>query len=148
MGLEQYFKIHDYLEKDIEWISTFSLDGWALIWWEHLLEVNRIKERKVDWDKVQKYFKDKYLSSWYYDNKRKEFYKIKLGNKNMEGHVQKFMELLRYVGYIKEERVKIQSILRGLSLNYRDRIEFSNIQTLEGTTRIVRHYYKQSKGKV
>ena len=66
----------------------------------------------------------------------------------MEGHVQKFMELLRYVGYIKEERVKIQSILRGLSLNYRDRIEFSNIQTLEGTTRIVRHYYKQSKGKV
>jgi hypothetical protein len=71
------------------------------------MEVKGIKERKIDWEKFHNYFKEKYLSSWYYDNKRKEFHELKLGHKSMEEHIQKFMELFRYVGYTKEERVKI-----------------------------------------
>ena len=45
------------------------------------------QEWKFDWEQFQKYFKDKYLSSQYYDNKRKEFHKLKLGQKSMEDHV-------------------------------------------------------------
>jgi hypothetical protein len=32
----------------------------------------------------------------------------------MEEYEKKFLELLRYVGYIKEEKVKIQRLLSGL----------------------------------
>lgn len=43
----------------------------------------------------------------------------------MEEHVQKYMEILRYVDYI-EERVKMKSFLGDLPLSYRERIEFAN----------------------
>lgn len=45
----------------------------------------------------------------------------------MEDHVQKFTELLRYVDYIREERVKIQSFLGGLPFSYRARNKFTNL---------------------
>jgi hypothetical protein len=124
-GMEWHFKIHNYLEREKAQIVIFSVNGHALIWWEHFLEVKGRKERKVTWEKFQKYFKEKYLSTCYYDNNRKEFHELKLGKKSMGEHVYRFMELLRYVEYNKEERVKIQSFLIGLPLSYRDRIEFS-----------------------
>ena len=54
----------------------------------------------------------------------------------MKEHVQKLMELLRYVDYIREEKVKIESFLSVLPHNYNDEIEFYNPQTLEETIRI------------
>ena len=100
--MEHYFKIHDYSEKEKAQISILILNGQSLIWWGHILEVNGIKERKVDYEKFQKYFKDKYLSAWYHEIKRKKFHELKLGQKSMEEHVQKFMEMLTYVEYIRE----------------------------------------------
>ena len=55
--------------------------------------------------------KEKYLSDKYYNNKRREFHELKLGHKSMEEHVHKFLEFLRYAGYIKNERVNIQASL-------------------------------------
>jgi hypothetical protein len=46
-----------------------------------------------------------------------------------------FLELLRYVGYIKEEKVKIQRFLSGLPSFYRDKIQFDEPKTLEETIR-------------
>ena len=40
----------------------------------------------------------------------------------MEEHVQKFMKFLRYVDYIKDERVKIQSFMSGFHSSYKYRI--------------------------
>jgi len=48
----------------------------------------------------------------------------------MEEHVQKLMELLRYVDYIKEERVKIQSFMSGFPSSYKYTIEFVDPQVL------------------
>lgn len=48
--MDRYFKIHEYFEKEKARISIFSLNGRALIWWEHLMEVKGIKERKFDWE--------------------------------------------------------------------------------------------------
>ena len=66
------------------------------------------------------------MSSQDYENKRKEFHELKLGHKSMEEHIQKFMEILRHVGYIKVERVEVQNFLGGIPLSYKDRIEFTN----------------------
>ena len=63
----------------------------------------------------------------------------------MEEHVYKFMELLTYVGYIKEERVNIQIFLGGLPPSYRDRIELSNPQTLKETIRMVTCCYERKE---
>jgi len=36
-----------------------------------------LNERKVDWNKFEKYFKKKYLLERYFDSKRKEFHALK-----------------------------------------------------------------------
>ena len=41
----------------------------------------------------------------------------------MEEYANKFLELLSYVKYIIDEKVKIQHFLSGLPQSYKDRIE-------------------------
>jgi hypothetical protein len=80
-----------------------------------------------------KYFRKKYLSEKYFDEKTKEFYELKLGQLTIEEYVNKFLDLLRYVPYIKAEKAKVQCFINGLPKDYRDRIEFDEPKTLEGT---------------
>ena len=61
------------------------------------MQLKGIKERRISWDQFKKYFKEKYLSVKYYDNKMKYFNELKLGQKSMEEHIHKFLEMLRYV---------------------------------------------------
>jgi hypothetical protein len=48
------------------------------------------------------------MSERYYDGKIREFHEHKLGQLTMDEYVKRFIELLRYVPYIKYEKVKIQ----------------------------------------
>ena len=98
-------------------VDIFNLTGRAFIWWEHFKKLKKINERKIVWKQLQKYFKQKYLSNQYYDDKIKEFHELRLGQQTMEEYENKFLELLRYVGYIKYEKVKIQCFLSGLPLS-------------------------------
>ena len=107
------------------------------------MQVKVIKERRINSERFKKYFKEKYLSARNYDNKRKEFNEIKLGYKFMEEHVHKFLELLRYVDYIKHEIVKIQCFLGTLPQNFRDRIEFLNPPTPDETIRMEMNFYEK-----
>ena len=65
----------------------------------------------------------------------------------MEEYANKFLELLRYVGYIKYEKVKIQRFLSGLPQSYKDQIEFYEPRTLEEAIRKAKYCYEQSKRK-
>ena len=53
----------------------------------------------------------------------------------MEEHVHKFLELLRYVDYIKDESVKIKCFLGILLQIFRDSIDFFNPPTLDESIR-------------
>jgi hypothetical protein len=89
-------------------IATFNLNGKASIWWEDLKNVKGIHEEYLSWKRFEKHFKKKYLSEKYFDEKTKEFYELKLVQLIVEEYVNKFLELMRYVPYIKEEKVKVQ----------------------------------------
>ena len=94
--------------------------------------------KEITWKQLKKYFKQKYLYDKYYDDKIKEFHELKLGQQTMEEYANKFLELLRYVRYIRDEKVKIQLFLSGLPQAYRDKIEFDKPRTLEEATRKVK----------
>ena len=100
-------------------VAIFNLTRRASIWWEHFRLVKKINERKIVWKQFQKYFKWKYLSERYYDDNIKEFYEPRLGQKTMEEYANKFLELLRYVTYIRDEKVKIQHFLSGFPQSYK-----------------------------
>ena len=71
------------------------------------MKVKKINDRKIVWKQFKKYFKQKYLSDRYYDDNIKEFHELGLGQQTMEEYANKFLELLRYFRYIKDEKVKI-----------------------------------------
>jgi hypothetical protein len=48
------------------------------------------------------------MSDKYFDGKTKEFYELKLGKLTIDEYINKFLELMRYVPYIKDEKVKLQ----------------------------------------
>ena len=70
-----------------------------------------------------------------------------MAQKTMEEYANKFLELLRYLRYIKDEKVKIHHFLSGLPQSYKDRIEFYEPRTLEETIRKAKYCYKQSRDK-
>ena len=47
------------------------------------------------------------MSERYYDNEAKEFYEQKMGLMIDEEYVTKLLELLRYISYLKDEKVKV-----------------------------------------
>lgn len=57
----------------------------------------------------------------------------------MDENMHKFLELLWYVDYIKEKKVKIQSFLGRLPQSYKDKNQFVNPQTLEETIHMATH---------
>ena len=65
----------------------------------------------------------------------------------MEEYANNFLELLRYVRYIKDEKLKIQHFLSGLSQSYKDIIEFYEPRTLDEAIRKAKYCYEKSRGK-
>jgi hypothetical protein len=61
----------------------------------------------MEWSNFKKHFKKQCLSENYYERKMKEFYELRLGHMTMKDLINKFLELLRFVPYIREDKVKI-----------------------------------------
>ena len=73
-------------------VAIFNLNGRESILWEHFRKVKRISGRRLKWKSFKKYFKQKYLSDRYYDDKIKEFHELRLGQQTMEEYANKFLE--------------------------------------------------------
>ena len=65
----------------------------------------------------------------------------------MEEYANKFLELLRYVRYIRDDKVKNQHFLSGIPQSYKYRIDFDEPITLEEAIRKAKYCYDQNKGK-
>jgi hypothetical protein len=85
------------------------LNGKASIWWEDLKNVKGVCEEDLSWKQFEKYFQKKYLLEKYFDEKKKEFYELKLGKLTIEEYVNKFLNFSRYVPYIKVEKEKVHA---------------------------------------
>ena len=70
-----------------------------------------IKEGRLDWEEFKRLFKEKYLYERFYGKKNKEFHDMKMGSMAIDGFIAKFLELLHYVPYIKEESKRFLSYL-------------------------------------
>jgi len=68
-----------------------------------------------------------------------------MGSMTDDEYTSKFLELLRYVPHLKEEKAKIERFPSGLSMAFKDTIEFDEPRSLEETLWKLKHCYKQSK---
>eukprot|EP00253_Pinus_taeda_P023496 PITA_23496 len=70
-----------------------------------------------------------------------------MGSMTDDEYTSRFMELLRYVPYLKEDKAKIQRFTSGLLMEFKDRIEFDEPKSLDEAIRKLKHCYEQSKRK-
>jgi len=61
--------------------------------------------------------------------KMKELFELKLGSMKMGDYERRFLELLKYVNFIKDEHVKIQRFLSGLPSMFSEKIQYDDPKT-------------------
>lgn len=111
LGMNNFFRFHDYLVNMKGRIATFSIKVKVNIWWEEVLNVRGNHEEDLNWSEFEILFRKKYKSDRYYDDREKEFYELKMGSMTDEEYISKILELLRYVPYMEEETVNIQRFI-------------------------------------
>jgi hypothetical protein len=143
--MRKYFQLHNYSTQVKGIIYIYQLKGRASMWWDQYVKVKHIDENKVTWREFKRYFQKKYLNKWYYDMKMKEFFELKLGNMTIDEYERKFLELLNYVYFIKDEHEKIQRYLSGFPSFINDKIQYDDPKTLEETIRRTKCLYEPKK---
>ena len=77
----------------------------------------------------------------------KEFFELKLGSMTIDEYERRFLELLKYVSFIKDEIVKIQGYLSGFTSFISEKIQYDDPKTLEETIRRAKCLYDQLKAR-
>jgi hypothetical protein len=129
LGMRKYFQLHNYSSHAEGRIAIYQLKGKATMWWDQLVHVQHIVEKSVTWKEFKNYF-ERYLTKRYYDKKIKEFFELKLGSTTIAEYERRFMELLKYVSFIKDETVKIQRYLSVFPSFISEKIQYDDPKTL------------------
>ena len=124
-------------------MTIYNLTEKADIWWQDIKIVKNIKEKYLTQRIFKKYFKMKFLSKQYYEERAKKFYELKLGSMSMKELSRKFLSVLRYVPYIIDEKPKIQIFLSCLPTSFKDRIEFDHQRKFQQKMGLLRKIIKQ-----
>jgi hypothetical protein len=143
LGMKKYFQLQNYYAHAEGRIAMYQLKGKVSMWWDRFVQVQHIREKEVTWKEFKRYLEKKYLTKRYYDRKMKEFFKLKLGSMTIDEYERNFLELLKYVPFIKDEDVKIQRYLSGLPPSMSDKIQYDVPKTMEETIRKAKFLYEQ-----
>eukprot|EP00253_Pinus_taeda_P020164 PITA_20164 len=145
--MNKYFQLYEYDNNLKARLAIFQLQGKATLWWEEVKLVKGVTEQNITWDNFQRFFKERYLTERFYDEKAREFHDLRLGQQTMDGFITRFTSLLRYVPYIREEKAKVQRFISSLPAYMRERIEFDNPKSMDEVIRKARICYQQGKQK-
>jgi hypothetical protein len=145
LGMRKYFQLQNYSAHAEGRIVMYQLKGKASMWWDQFVQVQHIREKDITWKEFKRYFEKKYLTKRYYDRKMKEFFELKLGSMTIDEYERSFLELLKYVPFIKDEAVKIQRYLSGLPPPIGDKIQYDDPKTMEETIRREKFLYEQQR---
>jgi hypothetical protein len=141
LGLKRYFQLHNYSSNLESIIGTYHLHGKVAMWWDQLKKVEHVNDFQF-----KKYFQE-YLSQHFCDKKMQELFELRLGSMTMEEYEKNFFGFLKYVGFIKDVKVKIQRFLSGLPSFYKENIQYDEPKTLTETIRKDKYLYEKEKGR-
>ena len=85
------------------------------------------------------------MSKRFFDRKVKEFHELRTGSMTMDAFINIFLDMLRYVPYIKDMKVKIQHLLGCLPPNFLEMFEFAMPKTLDTTLHKAILFYEHGK---
>jgi len=131
LKMKRFFELHGYRESMKEIIYIFNLKGKADIWGEDVNWVRDIRITELSWHEVKILFTKKYFLERYYENKNKECYELKMVSMIDEEYTTKFLDILRWVLYLKDGKAKVQRIFSAFPSSFRDQIKYDEPESLE-----------------
>jgi hypothetical protein len=110
------------------------------------VQVKHVREKNVPSKEFKKHFEKKYLTKRFYDKNMKHFFQLKQGSMTIDEYEMIFLEVFKYVSFIKDETIKIQRYLSGLPSFISDKVQYDDTNTLEETIRRAKCLYDHHKG--
>jgi hypothetical protein len=147
LGSGGIFQLHNYSSNLEAMIFTCHLHKKAAMLWNQLKEVEHVNESRITCKKFKKYFHKEYLSENFYDKKMQEFFELRLGSMTMVEYKKKFLGLLKYVRFIRDDKLKIQIFLTGVPSFYKENIKYDEPKTLTESIRKDKYLYEQGWGR-
>jgi hypothetical protein len=77
------------------------------MWLDQYVQVQCIDEKKVTWKELKRFFQKTYFTKRYYDKKNKDLFEFRLGSMTIDEYERRFLEIMKYVSFIKDEQVNI-----------------------------------------
>ena len=71
-----------------------------------------------------------------------------MGQMNSDEYVTNFLGLIRYVPYIKDEKVKIHRFISGMPMVFRYKIELLEPHTLKDVIKKLEHFYEKARHRL
>ena len=81
------------------------------MWWDQLVQVQHIKEKSVTWREFKKIH---------------DFFELNLGSMTIDEYERRFLELLKYVSFIKDQTVNIHRYLSGFPSSISEKIQYDD----------------------
>ena len=72
-GMRKYFHIYNFSNQLKERMAIYNLSGKTDIWWQDLKRFKGIRKKEFNWSTFKRYFKNKFLSEQYYEERAKNF---------------------------------------------------------------------------
>jgi hypothetical protein len=119
--------LHKYYSHAEGKIYIYQLKGKASMWWDQLVQVEHLREKNVTWKEFMRHFEKRYLTKRYYKKGMKELFELKLGRMTIDEYERIFLELLKYVSFIKDDTMKIQIYLSGQLSFIIDKIQYDDL---------------------
>jgi hypothetical protein len=128
-------------------MKIFQLKGKASMWWDQFVKVQHIDENKLTWRQFKKNFQKKYLTKCYNDRDMKELFELNPGSMAMDEYERRFLDMFKYVDFMKDEHFKIQRFLSGMPSIFSDKIQYDDLETLDEAIRRAKCLYEKHKGR-
>jgi hypothetical protein len=77
----------------------------------------------------------------------KGFFEFKLGSMMIDEYERRFLEFMKYVTFIEDDKVKIQSSLSGFPTIISDKIQYDDPKILEETIMCTEFLYDKQRGR-
>ena len=84
--------------------AIYNLNGKATRWWRYLKHTKKYELSDIRWSNFHKIFQEKYMSKRFFDRIVKEFHELRMGSMTMDAFINRFLDLLNYLQYIKMKR--------------------------------------------
>ena len=104
--MRKYFRVHKYSNEMKSRMAIYNLNGKVARWWRDLKHTKKDEVKEIRWSNFHRIFKEKYMFERFFNIKVKEFHESRMGFMTMDSFINIFLDLLHYVPYIKDEKVK------------------------------------------